>query len=79
MKVVRDPAVCHGCRTCEVMCSFHHRKEISPEHSSIHVGRENATGSVDWSIDATCDGCADEEHPFCIQYCLYEALQRVPS
>ena len=78
MKIHRDPELCHGCRACEIMCSFHHRKCIAPESSSIRVVRENATGRVLWSIDkTTCDECKGEEQPFCEKYCLYEALKKV--
>lgn len=79
MKIIRDAALCHGCRACELMCSFHHRQEFSPEHSSIHILRDNASGAVQWSVDSTCNGCQEEEFPFCVRYCLYEALRRVPS
>lgn len=75
MKIRRDPARCHGCRACEIMCSFHHRRCIAPNLSSITVVRENATGGVRWSVDGTCDGCAGEERPLCEMYCLYEALK----
>jgi Fe-S-cluster-containing hydrogenase component 2 len=28
---------CAGCRTCELLCSFRHEKEINPELSRIKV------------------------------------------
>ena len=76
MKIVRYPELCHGCRTCELMCSFHHRKTISPHSSSIRILRDNETGNIFWSIDATCDRCETEVQPFCERYCLYGALRR---
>ncbi|OGP87931.1 MAG: hypothetical protein A2156_01490 [Deltaproteobacteria bacterium RBG_16_48_10] len=79
MRIVRDSKLCHGCRTCELMCSFHHRRALSPEHSSIHITRDNASGEVYWHVDSTCDKCKGEEQPFCERYCLYEAVRRVAS
>ena len=75
MKLVRDANLCHGCRTCEMMCSFHHRRAFSPEWSSIHVVRNNATGCVGWSVDSTCELCASEDKVFCVDYCAYDALR----
>jgi len=77
MKILRDANLCHGCRACEVMCSFHHRRAFSPEWSSIRVVRDNATGGISWSLDpTTCDMCEGEEQAFCVSYCPYEALRR---
>jgi Fe-S-cluster-containing hydrogenase component 2 len=75
LKIRRDASRCHGCRACEIMCSFHHRGCIVPAASSITVVRDNATGGVRWSVDDTCDSCKGEERPFCETYCLYEALK----
>ena len=75
MSVVRDLNPCHGCRSCEMMCSFHHRRAFSPGWSSIEVIRDNATGRVGWSVDSTCDLCASEDKLFCIHYCAYGALR----
>ena len=75
MIIKRDASLCHGCRTCEMMCSFHHRRAFSPEWSSIHVVRDNAMGRVGWAIDSTCDLCASEDQVFCVDYCAYGALR----
>jgi len=76
MTIRRDPELCHGCRACELMCSFHHRRFFAPECASIRVGRDNASGAIQWSLDETCDGCRDESAAFCIRYCPYGALTR---
>ena len=76
MTIVRDVGLCHGCRTCEMMCSFHHRRAFSTQWSSIDVIRDNAAGRVGWSVDSTCDLCASEDRVFCVYYCAYGALRR---
>ena len=76
MRIVRNPSLCHGCRTCEMMCSFHHRRAFSPRLSSIGIIRDNATGHVKWSVDASCDLCENEDRVFCVNYCAYGALRR---
>ena len=79
MIILRDPVLCHGSRTCQMMCSFHHRRVFSPDFSSIHVFRDNKTGIVSWSIDTTCDSCKDEGEPLCVKYCLHGALRKEES
>ena len=77
MGIVLDSKACYGCRTCELVCSFHHTRAFSPEAASIKIVRHNETGEVSWSIDATCDLCHGESQPYCVQYCLYGALREV--
>jgi anaerobic carbon-monoxide dehydrogenase iron sulfur subunit len=79
MKIERNEKLCHGCRACELMCSFHHHRTFSPEGASIHVERDNANGVVLWSVDDTCDQCRNETQAFCIQYCPYGALKKESS
>jgi Fe-S-cluster-containing dehydrogenase component len=75
VKVRRDVAKCHGCRACEIMCSFHQKGCIAPALSSITVTRDNAGGQVLWSVDETCDACRAEAEPLCRKYCLYGAIE----
>ena len=75
MKIIRDTEACHGCRTCELVCSFHHGRVFSPELSSIRVSRNNRTARIGWFIDSTCDSCKGEEKPLCVEYCAYGALK----
>ena len=77
MEVARDTDACYGCRTCELACSFHHRKVFSPELSSIRVSRNNRTGEIEFSIDSSCDLCKGEAQPLCVEYCFYGALKAV--
>ena len=76
-KIVRNAEACCGCRTCELICSFHHSNVFSPELSSIKVLRNNLTGDIEWFIDTTCDSCGGEAKPLCVKYCIYGALREV--
>ncbi|MBW2608974.1 MAG: hypothetical protein JRC68_01345 [Deltaproteobacteria bacterium] len=77
MKIIRDEKACFGCRSCELVCSFHHEKVFSPELSSIKVSRNNRTAKISWFIDSTCDSCMEEPRPLCVEYCFYGALREV--
>lgn len=77
MKIVRDTEACCGCRTCELACSFHHKRAFSPEFSSIRVSNNYLTGEIRSAIDPTCDLCKGEAQPLCVEYCLYGALKEV--
>ncbi|KPK89549.1 MAG: hypothetical protein AMJ94_11875 [Deltaproteobacteria bacterium SM23_61] len=76
-RIARNASLCYGCKTCELVCSFHHTGSFWPERSSIRVFRNPQTGIVRWSIDETCDQCACEEQPLCVRYCSYKALRKV--
>jgi Fe-S-cluster-containing hydrogenase component 2 len=73
--IVRRATDCYGCRTCQLVCSFHHTRTFWPERSSIRVTREPSQGTVRWVIDETCDRCVVESEPLCVRYCAYGALQ----
>lgn len=70
-----DPAVCTGCRTCELACGLHHTGRMAPAASSIRIGLSNLTSAVTWEVQATCDVCAGEEQPLCAKYCAVEAVR----
>jgi Fe-S-cluster-containing hydrogenase component 2 len=71
--------VCGGCRTCEMACSFHHKREFNPAISSIKIlNVDGATPFRVWLVrkgDAPgitgipCDGCPDLTEPLCLQFC----------
>ena len=77
LKIIVNTKACYGCRTCELACSYHHKKVFSPELSSIKVLTNNRTGKITWSVDSTCDSCEGEERPLCMEYCFYQALKEV--
>jgi Fe-S-cluster-containing hydrogenase component 2 len=74
-----DMPLCGGCRTCEMACSFHHKKEFDPSISSIRI--LNEAGKVPYRVwlvrkgeepmiaGVPCDGCKDQEEPLCLQFC----------
>jgi len=76
IEILRNPYLCYGCKTCQLMCSFHHTKCFWPDHSSIYVYRNPQNNTVKWSIDyKTCDGCIGEGEPLCEKYCPYGAIR----
>ena len=77
LKIVVDAEVCEGCRICELVCSFHHKKVFSPDLSSVKIFRNNRSGKIEWSIDSTCDSCENEAQPLCVEHCLPRALKEV--
>ncbi len=78
-RIVRRADRCYGCKTCQLVCSLHHTGSFWPERSSIQVSRNPQTGVVRWTIDETCDRCAREGKPLCVEYCSYQALQESPN
>ena len=75
MEIVRNSDLCSGCRTCQLVCSFHHTGSFWPDRSSIKVSRNPQNGVLQWCIDSTCDGCKDEEEALCVKYCAYQAIR----
>jgi Fe-S-cluster-containing hydrogenase component 2 len=73
--IKRKPALCYGCRTCQLICSKHLTGSFWPERSSIQVSRNPQRGTIRWSIDSTCDGCKNEKMALCVKYCPYQALE----
>jgi carbon-monoxide dehydrogenase iron sulfur subunit len=75
-KVVFETQNCLGCRTCEIVCSYHHRGVFGPNMSSIKIvnrPREQAF-AIEIYRDAAnghfaCDGCKGLEEPLCLKYC----------
>lgn len=75
--IVRNPALCFGCKNCQLVCSLHLTGSFWPERSSIQVSRNPRAGVVRWTIDESCDRCRQEEEPLCVRYCSYHALRNV--
>lgn len=75
MQIVNSSASCTACRTCQLMCSFHHVGRFQPEEASITIQRNNRTGNLVWTLDSSCDLCAGESGLLCIAYCQYGALR----
>jgi anaerobic carbon-monoxide dehydrogenase iron sulfur subunit len=75
MSLTVDPDLCTGCRSCEIMCSFHHTGGMGTGASSIAISRSNHTAEIGWRIDSTCDLCAQEQQPLCAKYCQLGAVR----
>lgn len=74
MKITINANLCYSCKTCQLVCSFHHTGAFWPSKSSISVFRNPQDGIIEWSINSTCDDCKGEDTPLCIKYCVYGAL-----
>jgi Fe-S-cluster-containing dehydrogenase component len=81
MPEIIETVKCVGCRSCEVACSFHHRKRFWPAVSSIEVRRREKTGRFGIVIHTqdekgriACDGCG-----FCIDFCTNEVRDELAA
>lgn len=70
-----DEALCTGCVSCELACSFHFERQFKPSVSAITVYRDDRHGTVEIEISERCDLCANEKDgPLCVKYCASQAL-----
>ena len=76
---------CVGCRACELICSYHHKKVFMPSISSIKV-YELEKGKYEVSIikedqnqRVKCDKCINEEFPLCVTVCPTEIICISPN
>ena len=67
---------CGGCRTCEIVCSFHHTGKFIPKKSSIKIidnkeepGYKVLISENDSKDCYPCDACANIDEPLCLQVC----------
>lgn len=65
---------CYACKTCELICSYHHKGVFQPSKSSISVERDHVNGIWSWKLDESCDNCEGEEEPLCAKFCFYDAI-----
>lgn len=79
MTMKQDMPSCGGCRTCEMVCSFHHTGEYSPSVSSIRIlEKENGAGFLIELIEQSgpdgfaCDHCRGLDQPLCLKVCREE-------
>ena len=72
--LVIDPEKCTGCRTCEIICSFFHTKEVSPARARLHIVKWEKEG-ID--VPMMCQQC---ETPLCQEVCSVKgAIYRDPE
>lgn len=68
-RIVNDPNLCVGCRTCMAVCSLSHFGAVSPELAGIQVMWLPREGGV---VEAyTCKQC---NGPECLYICPTEAI-----
>jgi len=68
---------CGGCRTCELVCGYHHTGVFNPNKSSLKIvnRRDDQPGFLveiklfDDDLASGCDGCVNLEKPLCVSYC----------
>lgn len=78
-----DMPTCGACRTCEIMCSYHHTERFAPSLSSIRI-HENPSGEgcivdlfeEDTNLRKACDGCAGRKEPLCMEVCTEKEFLR---
>jgi anaerobic carbon-monoxide dehydrogenase iron sulfur subunit len=64
---------CIGCRTCELVCSYHHKKCFNPIFSSIKINFKD-NYDINITILDTCD-YNREEDPSCVKFCPVNAIK----
>jgi len=72
-KLVFNPELCTGCRSCEVACSFKKEKLFCPEKSRIRIVKIDEEG-VD--VPTGCEHC---ESASCQMVCPVRAIKRNSS
>lgn len=72
---------CGACNLCVLACSFHHEQAFGRRSASIEIVKDEREGEVEIVIfdeardgRRSCDGCADEDQPLCVQWCPVGAL-----
>ena len=85
-KAIFETEHCVGCRTCEIVCSYHHKKIFSPSISSIEIKQDGKEPSftisfyeIDHNGRLACDGCKAEDEPLCVKYCNARARDEVKT
>lgn len=66
--IVANPALCSGCRCCELVCSLFHYGECNPELAGVHVIKDTFSG--DYEVK-TCLQCNE---PPCQKACPVQAI-----
>lgn len=75
---------CIDCRSCELVCSFHHSESFCPAVASVSICRDFSTGVVvrrvyreDRDGHLACDGCQGEPERLCEKVCSVDAVRRL--
>jgi Fe-S-cluster-containing hydrogenase component 2 len=81
-----DVHKCIGCRTCEVACSYHHRRVFNPKMASLKVRMSGEWPGISIALyqdlppqemenRLPCDYCQGESIALCEKYCPVGAIK----
>jgi Fe-S-cluster-containing dehydrogenase component len=70
-----EPEKCVNCISCQLACSYLHTGIFNPSVSKIKIKPGCFNGEVWTSNEISFDGCKDG-CVFCINYCMYGAIER---
>jgi len=84
--LVFDMEKCVACRTCEIACSYHHKKLFNPgiaslrirtieEWPKISIAHYRDQPSQEMGSHLPCDGCQGESIALCVKYCPVGAIE----
>lgn len=74
-RIIIKPEKCTVCRSCELACSYHFKKEFNPKKSQIRILFDPKSAVLKINQKDGCDLCKDENSPLCVKYCVRGALQ----
>jgi Fe-S-cluster-containing dehydrogenase component len=79
MDLVICSGLCTACRACELACNYHHAKSFGTARSSLHVVYNPSSSELKVEIDKTCDSCAGQLRPSCVDACARDAIRLRPE
>lgn len=74
-RITINPENCTVCRSCEIACSYHFKKEFNPRISQIKIIFDPKSADLRISQENGCDLCKNEKSPLCVKYCVRGALR----
>jgi len=74
-RIAIKPEKCTVCRSCEIACSYHFKKEFNPKISQIKIIFDPKSADLRISQENGCDLCKNEKSPLCVKYCVRGALR----
>ena len=73
-RLIIKPEKCTACRSCEIACSYHFKKEFNPNETQIRILFDPQSGFLRINQGDGCDLCKNEKSPLCVKYCVRGAL-----
>jgi Fe-S-cluster-containing dehydrogenase component len=74
-RIIIKPEKCTICRSCEIACSYHFKKEFNPKISQIKIIFDPKSADLRIAKEKGCDFCKNEKVPLCVKYCVRGALK----